>query len=128
MRAVSPSGTGIPGISPAMMVDSGKLLFLSGHTPTDSTGALVAGGLEPQMEQVFKNLGATLAAAGGTFANVARLTIYIKDYSIDQLPLVRRVRDKWVNKDRPPASALIGVAALFHPDVLVEIDAIAGDF
>ncbi|ENO84589.1 RidA family protein [Thauera linaloolentis] len=41
------------------------------------------------------------------------------------LPLIRGVRDRYIDVGRPPASALIGVDALFHPDVLVEVDAVA---
>lgn len=56
---------------------------------------------------------------------VARLTIYVRNYDPASLLLIRATRDLWINPERPPASALIGVASLFHPDVLVEVDAIA---
>ena len=44
---------------------------------------------------------------------------------ISNLPAIRDVRDEFVNTSRPPASTTVQVAALFHPDVLFEIDAIA---
>ena len=81
--------------------------------------------VETQLQQTFSNLQATLAAANATPANVARMTIYIRDYTTEYLPLVRQAIDVFANKDCPPASALIGVSALFLPEVLVEIDAIA---
>jgi 2-iminobutanoate/2-iminopropanoate deaminase len=125
LRAVNPPGPAIPGISQGMIVESGSLMFLSGHTPMKDDGAFAGPGLKSQLEQVFANLEQTLKAAGAGFADVARLTIYVRDYTPEHLPVIREVRDRYVDAARPPASALIGVAALFHPDVLVEIDAIA---
>lgn len=68
---------------------------------------------------------ATLRAAGSDFSHVARLTIYVRDFDAAQLPAIRAARDRWIDPKRPPASALIGVQALFQPDVRVEVDAIA---
>lgn len=121
---ISASGDAIPGIAPAVRT-TGDLMFLSGHVPLDERGAVVSGGLAAQASQVFVNLAATLAAGGASFADVARLTIYVRGFEPDQLAVIREVRDRYVDVARPPASALIGVAALFHPDVLIEIDAIA---
>jgi 2-iminobutanoate/2-iminopropanoate deaminase len=124
-RTINPSGATIPGISQATIVETGKLLLLSGHVPLHADGSVAGPGLEIQLEQVFSNLEATLIAAGSSFGNVARLTIYVRDFKPELLPVIRSVRDRFVNTAHPPASSLIGVAALFHPDVLVEIDAIA---
>ncbi|MNW10454.1 hypothetical protein D3C71_2076770 [compost metagenome] len=52
------------------------------------------------------------------------MTLYVKGYQPEQLETVRAVRDRWLN-GHAPASALIGVQALFRPDVRVEIDAVA---
>ncbi|MEM9027228.1 MAG: RidA family protein [Pseudomonadota bacterium] len=125
MRAVNPPGANIPGISQAMAVEAGRLVFLSGHVPLKSDGSVVGPGLEAQLEQVFSNIRTTLAAAGADFSNVARLTIYIRDYRPEDLPTIRNVRDRFVNKSTPPASALVGVSALFRDNVRVEVDAIA---
>jgi 2-iminobutanoate/2-iminopropanoate deaminase len=125
LRAINPPGALIPGISQGIVVESGKLLFLSGHVPVLSDGSIAGPGLEVQLERVFENLKATLLAAGSTPGHVVRLTIYVRDYRPEMLPVIRSVRDRFVEPARPPASALIGVAALFHPDVSVEVDAIA---
>jgi enamine deaminase RidA (YjgF/YER057c/UK114 family) len=125
MRAVNPPGSAMPGISQAMIVDDARLVVLSGHGPMRPDGSIAGPGLEPQLRQVFDNLSATLVAAGAGFRDVARLTLYVRDYRPDQLPLIRGMRDRYVDTMRPPASALIGVSALFHPDMLVEADAIA---
>ncbi len=125
LRPINPLGPSIPGISQAMLVEGGRLLFLSGHVPFDATGNVCGNDLASQLDQVFQNIGATLQAADVGFDSIARLTIYVRDYEPTLLPTIRIVRDRWINSQRPPASALIGVASLFQPDVLVEIDAFA---
>lgn len=108
-----------------MVIAGGPLLVLSGHVPFDSNGEVVGTDHATQLDHVFANMLATLKAAGGDFGSVARLTLYIRDDRPELLPGIRTVRDRWIDRDRPPASALIGVAALFHPDVLVEVDGLA---
>lgn len=125
LRPINPVGPSIPGLSQAMLIESGKLLVLSGHVPFDSEGRISATDLASQLDQVFANLGETLKAAGADFSGIARLTIYVRNFEQAMLPAIRTVRDRWINTECPPASALIGVESLFHPDVLVEIDALA---
>ena len=125
LRHVNPAGAAIPGISSAVVVESGRLVFLSGHVPMDANGAVLPPELERQLEQVFQNLGATLEAAGAAPRHLVRITIYVRDLKADQLPAIRRARDRFIDQQQPPASALIGVAELFHPDALVEVDAVA---
>ena len=74
---------------------------------------------------IFKSLQATLREAGADFGNVARLTIYVRDYHPEMLPTIRTVRERYLKLEQPPASTLIGVAALALPDLLVEVEAIA---
>ncbi len=124
MRAINPPHVAIPGLSQAMLIESGHLLILSGHVPLRADGTMPSD-LAAQLHQVFENIGATLQSAGVGFEAVARLTIYVRDYQPEMLPTIRTIRDRWVNAEQPPASALIGVAALFNPDVLVEVDALA---
>lgn len=125
LRQINPPGPSIPGISQAVLVESGRPLFLSGHVPFDATGVVPSNDVGVQLEQVFQNLNATLEAAGVGFEAVARLTIYVCDLNPSLLATIRDVRDRWINVERPPASVLIGVASLFRPDVLVEVDAFA---
>ncbi|MDZ5450743.1 RidA family protein [Labrys sp. ZIDIC5] len=125
LRPINPPNATIPGISQAMLVESGRLLLLSGHVPYDEAGKLVGDDLASQLDRVFANLLATLKAAGTDFSAVARVTIYVQDYDPSQLPIIREVRNRWIGEQHKPASSLIGVASLFQPGVLVEIDAIA---
>jgi len=92
----------------------------------DPRGALVGNGdFKAQARQVFANLGAVLAAAGLSYADVVKLTFFVVGLDHDRLVALREARDEvWPAGDRP-ASSLLGVAALFHPDVMIEIEALA---
>jgi enamine deaminase RidA (YjgF/YER057c/UK114 family) len=76
-----------------------------------------------QARQVFENLRGCLAAAGASFADVIKLTYFLTD--VAQLPVIRGVRDQYVDTAAPPASTAVAVAALFRPEFLVEIEALA---
>ncbi len=101
-----------------------RLLFLSGQVALDSAGALVGpGDARAQTRQVFENLRRALAVEGATFVDVVKLTFYLRD--VATLPVVREVRDQYVNGAAPPASTLVEVRRLFRDDVLLEVDAVA---
>jgi 2-iminobutanoate/2-iminopropanoate deaminase len=125
LQAVNPPSANFPGVSQAMIVRRGQLMFLSGHVPIDAAGALIEGDFESQLTAVFASIARTLKAAGLGFEAVARMTIYVTDYHPHMLPVLRRVRAGFVSDSTPPASALVGVAALYDAKVRVEIDAVA---
>ncbi|EBV3599829.1 RidA family protein [Salmonella enterica subsp. enterica serovar Virchow] len=114
----------IPGVSAGVVMRGDSVLFLSGHIGTNDDGSVPAT-LGAQLERAFANLAGTLDSAGAAFANVGRLTIYVRDYAPSMLDDIRRIRDRFVDGDCPPASALIGVSALAFPGLLVEVDAFA---
>src|SRR5262249_22187772 len=61
-------------------IRTGNLLFLSGQIPLDpATGQLVGGSIADQTHRVLKNLGAILDAAGASFSNVVKTTVYLAD-------------------------------------------------
>jgi enamine deaminase RidA (YjgF/YER057c/UK114 family) len=100
------------------------LLFVAGQVALDRDGRLVGPhDVGAQARQVFENLKTVLAAAGGTLRDLVKLNAYIVD--ITQLPAFRAVRDQYINLDRPPASTAVQVAALFRPELLIEIEAVA---
>jgi len=114
------------GYTHAIVTRPGKMIFLSGQVANDPTGQLVGkGDLKAQAEQVFANLKTALAAAGATFNDVVKITWYVRNYKLEDLPALRAIRDKYVNTAQPPASTLVGVASLFQDDYLIEVDAIA---
>jgi 2-iminobutanoate/2-iminopropanoate deaminase len=100
----------------------GGLVYCSGQVALDpATKALVPGGVEEQTRQVMKNLGAVLAAAGSSFAQVVKTTVYLK--SMDDFPRMNAIYGASFETS-PPARATVAVAKL-PLDALVEIDCIA---
>jgi len=89
---------------------SGKLVFLSGQIPLDpGTMELVSDDVEAQTEQVFKNLTAVAAAAGGSLNDLAKLTVFLTDLS--DFGTVNEVMARHVSEPYP-ARAAIGVSEL----------------
>ncbi len=101
---------------------SGRVVAIAGQVAMDEQGNLVGpGDPRAQAERVFENLRLSLAAAGATFAHVIKLNFYATD--IAMLPVVREVRDRYVDTTNPPASTAVQVAALFRPEFLLEVEA-----
>jgi enamine deaminase RidA (YjgF/YER057c/UK114 family) len=112
------------GYSQVVEVRGGRTLYISGQVALDSSGNVVGpGDFSAQVKQVFANLKARLDEAGASFNEVVKLNFYLLD--ADNLPIVRDVRDTYVNREQPPASTLVVVKQLFRPELLVEVDAIA---
>jgi 2-iminobutanoate/2-iminopropanoate deaminase len=106
--------------SPA--IRAGNLLFLSGQVPIDpASGATIDGDISAQTERVMKNIAALLEAAGASFANVVRTTVFLAD--MNEFAAMNVVYGKYVG-DPPPARSTVQVARLPR-DVRVEIDVIA---
>ncbi len=105
------------------------MVFLSGQVARDADGTPVGtGDLAAQVEQAVRNVNTGVVAAGGSFADIAKLTVYVVDWSLDKMQpfgegLMRAAIDLGV--DPTKAVTLIGVAALAEPDLLVEIEAVA---
>ena len=99
----------------------GGLLFTSGQIPLDASGQLVEGGIEEQTHQVFRNLEAVLAAAGASFQDVVKATVFMKD--MNQFATVNGIYSSYFGEHKPARSA-VEVARL-PKDVLVEIEVIA---
>lgn len=105
-------------------VVAGDLVFCSGQIALDpATGQLVGvGDVAAQTERVMNNLGAILEAAGCTFPNVVKATIYLQDLA--SFAVVNEVYGRFFSDCDPPARATIQVAAL-PKGALVEIDMVA---
>ena len=106
--------------SPA--IRAGSLLFLSGQIPIDpATGSVVEGDIAAQTERVMQNIAALLEAAGASFANVVRTTVFLAD--MNEFAAMNVVYGKYVG-DPAPARSTVQVSRLPR-DARVEIDAIA---
>ena len=106
-----------------------KLVFLAGQVAWDADGGTVGvGDLAAQVERCYLNVATALDEAGGSFDDVAKLTIYVVDLVPDKLPPlvegIGRATAKLGVTSTPPITAL-GVSALAAPDLLVEVDATA---
>jgi 2-iminobutanoate/2-iminopropanoate deaminase len=118
------STTHAPGaIGPySQAIKAGGLVFLSGQIPLDpATGQIVTGDVAAQTERVMKNLSAVLEAAGCSFDDVVRTTIFLTN--LGDFQVVNETYGRYF-KAVPPARATVQVAALPRGSS-VEIDAIA---
>lgn len=105
--------------SQAMKV--GSTVYLSGQIPLDpQTMELVQGDMRAQIERTFRNLRAVAGAAGGSLADIVRLTVYLTDLS--HFALVNEVMASFFSEPYP-ARAAIGVATL-PKGAGIEIDGI----
>ena len=113
--------------TPVVTVVPGKLVFVSGILSRNSKGEIVGkGDMAAQIRQVFENIKTALAAAGATMADIVKLNTYlVAEVSQDDLPKMRAIRDRYLNKDKPPASTLVVVSRLARPGWLIEIEAVA---
>ena len=99
-----------------------RMVFCSGQIALDpATGTVVEGDITAQTRQVLENLGAVLAAAGASFANVVKTTIFLADMA--DFATVNAIYGERFPSD-PPARATVQAAGLPR-NVKVEIDAIA---
>ncbi len=104
-------------------VRAGDLLFVSGLVAVDADGNLVGGDdVVAQARQVFDNLRQTLAAAGCSFGDVVKVTLFLTDVS--DRSRINSVRQEHFGASRP-ASTLVEVSALAVPGAKVEVEAIA---
>ncbi|MEV5601218.1 RidA family protein [Streptomyces sp. NPDC052299] len=117
------------GVAPAqgyshVVLGEGRLVMISGQVALDEKGNVVGEG-DPaaQARQVFENLRRCLEAGGARFADVAKLNFYVTDVAF--LPAVRAARDAHIDVARPPASTAVQVAALYRPELFIEVEALA---
>jgi len=106
--------------SPA--VRSGQMVFISGQVPIDpATGNLIDGDIAAQTRRVFDNLGALLKAAGLSYANVVRTTVFLAD--MNDFAAMNQTYATFFSEPYP-ARSTVQVSRL-PKDARVEIDVIA---
>lgn len=130
VELLNPEGLPKPDLYRQLSVASGsRTVYLAGQVARNADGEPVgAGDFAAQVEQAFLNVGTAMAAVGGTFDDVAKLTIYVVDWSPDRMPAlgegVGRAAARLGRGLTKPVT-LLGVAGLGEPDLLVEVEAIA---
>jgi enamine deaminase RidA (YjgF/YER057c/UK114 family) len=108
------------------VVASGRQVHVSGQVATNAAGEVVGkGDLGAQTEQVYANLGHALGAAGATLADVFKIVTYVVNITPDKVAQVRAARARFIGTGPFPSSTMVGVTGLVHPDLLIEIEAIA---
>ena len=109
--------------SQAVITEGGRIVWLAGQVAAeDSSGNSLAGDFDGQVREVFARLSQTLEEAGGSLADMVTMTVFITDARYgDRFTELR----KETFGDNFPASALITVAGLARPEMLVEVQGIA---
>jgi enamine deaminase RidA (YjgF/YER057c/UK114 family) len=101
---------------------TGRLVAISGQIALDESGEVVApNDPRAQAERVFENIKLALAAAGATFKDVIKLGVFVTDVSC--MPVVREVRNRYIDTDHPPASTAVQVSAFVRPGLVLEVEA-----
>jgi 2-iminobutanoate/2-iminopropanoate deaminase len=107
----------------ATRLEGGRLLYVSGQVAWDTNGNIIGkGDARAQARQTFENLRGVLRAAGGDLSSLMKVTTYIT--KIEDFPAVAQARSE-VFQGELPASTLIVVKSLFHPDFLIEVEGVA---
>jgi len=102
-------------------ISANGFVFCSGQIPIEPiTGELVLGTIEEQTRQVFQNLGAVLEAAGSSFADLVKVTVYLQDMA--DFAKVNAVYSGFFETSFPARSAVQVVR--LPRDVKIEIEAI----
>lgn len=109
--------------SPAVITEGGKFVWIAGHTgQKDDSGKSLAGDLEAQTRQTFKNIEVTLREAGASLKDIVTMTVFLSDSR--HTTRMTEIRAEIFGADFP-ASAAITVTGFADPSMLIEVQGIA---
>jgi enamine deaminase RidA (YjgF/YER057c/UK114 family) len=114
-----------PGYSHVVEIKGpGRIVYIAGQLGLDVQGKLVGapGDFRAQATQAFENLRLALDAVGAGFGDVVKLNNYLTDMS--HLPILREVRDAYVNVAAPPASTTVQISKFALDGALFEVEAV----
>jgi 2-iminobutanoate/2-iminopropanoate deaminase len=101
----------------------GDLLFISGQAATGDDGKIVGkGDFDAQARQNFANLDRALRAGGSSLGNIVKVTIFLTDMS--RFDKIVELRGRYFSPPYP-ADTIVQVSALYSPDAMIEIEAVA---
>ncbi len=123
IQHINPSTIALPrGYS--HVVKDGSTVYVAGQVARDRDGKTVGvGDAKAQTEQVFKNLEAALAAAGGNLSHIVKINTFMTHR--EDIPAYREIKAKYLPEDDSPVSTLVLCSGLADPDFRIEIEAIA---
>jgi enamine deaminase RidA (YjgF/YER057c/UK114 family) len=125
LKCINPEGISTPEtFTHVITVKGTRMVFIAGQVAEDNGSLVGPGDMVAQSRQVFANIGRCLKAAGARPDQVTKLTIFVANYKRDYLPEIEEGRVALFG-DHKPTDTLVGVAALSHPDFMLEVDAIA---
>ena len=124
-RYINPSTLARPlGYTHLVEAIGARTFYISGQVALDDSGNIVGqGDMRAQAQQVFENLHAALRSVGASFRDVVKVTYFVVDMT--QMPVIREVRDQYVQPEFLPASTAVEVRRLAREEFLLEIEAIA---
>ena len=110
--------------SQVITVTGGTLVFVAGMTSRSEVDAspVWPGDMRAQIRQVCENIKAAVEAAGGTMDDICRVDVYIRN--MEQFEAIHKVRREYF-REPLPASTMVEIVKMTHPDYLIEINAIA---
>jgi enamine deaminase RidA (YjgF/YER057c/UK114 family) len=121
---LNPEGLAAPPEPYSHAIRCGDTLYIAGQVAFDEQNQIVGiGDPRSQAEQVWRNIGLAIEAAGGTLADIVKITIFLKD--VRHAAAEISVRERHFEPGRFPVCTLVQVANLGLPDLLMEVDAVA---
>ena len=119
-----PDGLAPPPEPYAHAIRCGDTLYIAGQVAFDEQNQIVGvGDARRQAEQVWRNIGLAVESAGGTLADVVKITVFLKD--VRHAPAEIAVREGLFEPGRFPVCTQVQVANLGLPELLMEVDAVA---
>jgi 2-iminobutanoate/2-iminopropanoate deaminase len=104
-------------------IRAGNLLYVSGQAAVGDDGQIVApGDFDGQADRAFRNLQRVLVAGGSSLSSVVKVTIFLT--SMSHFPKIVELRRKWFSAPYP-ADTIVEVSALYSPEAMIEIEAVA---
>jgi enamine deaminase RidA (YjgF/YER057c/UK114 family) len=128
LRFLNPTALGKPsGYSHvAEVMAPGRIVYIAGQLGVDGAGMLAGkpGDFRAQAIQTYENLATALAAVGGGFEHVVKFNNYMTDIT-KQILIFREVRERYLDRERMPASTTVEISRLAREGALIEIEAVA---
>jgi 2-iminobutanoate/2-iminopropanoate deaminase len=112
------------GLSHAVVIPAGKLVFVSGQVAWDLEQRVTADTVEGQLEDALANLATVLEAAGASVGDLVQVRVYVRGELATHMEAIAPVMAAFLGASRAALTG-IGVASLASPETLVEVEAIA---
>jgi 2-iminobutanoate/2-iminopropanoate deaminase len=110
---INPPGLSKGSYSHVAIVNSGRMVFVSGQVATNQAGEIVGTTFSEQAVQVFENLKIALAASGATFHHIVKMNTYVRDLTGTRVKTFRDIRGSYLG-EHLPASTLVATPGLVH--------------